>query len=225
MDNFRKYHQLKLNGRANHDVYQVAKADGMDTAGCVRMLRQVFQLSLSEAKEVMVIAEQLGGSLDDYQEKLADRLEEYLGNTNAEIELTTKNYRVIWTLHHTDDAYFNAHLTLITDEHKFETAIYPLSVADIERIQDYLDNHLQTIEANSLSRSETFTTYELFFQMQALAGDVWRDEIGNWSGDFTLRFLLNVSPDPQNRFYLGGESLIDVEEIRQFQAQVKQLLA
>jgi hypothetical protein len=48
----------------------MAQADGLDWSACVRMLRQVFRLSLIEAKEVTVVASGQANSLVESQEKL-----------------------------------------------------------------------------------------------------------------------------------------------------------
>lgn len=70
MNDFRKYEQMRDDGLSATVVYTTAKADGADPIACIRILRNVFQFSLIEAKEAIVIAEQLGTSLAEYQGKL-----------------------------------------------------------------------------------------------------------------------------------------------------------
>lgn len=78
MDNFDKYTQMRDQGTGVNTVYLTAKSDGLDLAACIRMLRQVFGLSFVEAKEVTVVANKLGKSLSDYQEKMIPNLERVL---------------------------------------------------------------------------------------------------------------------------------------------------
>lgn len=76
MDNFEKYEQLRLAYQSPAAIYLIAKADRLDFPASIRMLRQVFKLSLVEAKEVTVVATGLATSLSEYQGKFADALEE-----------------------------------------------------------------------------------------------------------------------------------------------------
>ncbi len=69
-DEFHNYIKLRDAGQSAKDVYLQAKADDLSTIGCIRMLEYVFNLSLVQAKEVMVIGDGLGSSLADYEEKV-----------------------------------------------------------------------------------------------------------------------------------------------------------
>jgi hypothetical protein len=57
MSEFAKYAEMRSTGASSHDVYFAAKADGVDAIKMVRLLRQVFGLSLAEAKQVTGAAE------------------------------------------------------------------------------------------------------------------------------------------------------------------------
>lgn len=59
MDDFSPYEELHTAGAAPRDVYQRAKADGLDEIGAIRMLRTVFGMSLGEAKRAIGAAEAL----------------------------------------------------------------------------------------------------------------------------------------------------------------------
>ncbi|HEX2908587.1 MAG TPA: hypothetical protein VHO69_17075 [Phototrophicaceae bacterium] len=78
MDDFAKYMRMSANGKTAEELYLLAKTNGLDFASRIRMLRQVFSLSLIEAKEITVIADKLGVSLEDYQEKLIPGLKKVL---------------------------------------------------------------------------------------------------------------------------------------------------
>ncbi len=57
MDDFTKYENLRNRGAKAREVYEIARADGLDLIALIRLLRKVFGLSLVEAKKV-------GGMLD-----------------------------------------------------------------------------------------------------------------------------------------------------------------
>lgn len=67
---FQKYESLRDAGTSPKDTYLQARADDLTTISCIRMLQEVFNLSLVQAKEVMVIGDGLADSLDAYEEKV-----------------------------------------------------------------------------------------------------------------------------------------------------------
>lgn len=73
MDDFAKYENLRNSGAPATEVYQAAKADGLDQIARIRLLRTVYNLSLAQAKEVVVQAEERI-SLAEHQEKIAQAL-------------------------------------------------------------------------------------------------------------------------------------------------------
>ncbi len=81
MDDFSKYARMCAAGSGPGDVYLAAKADGLDPAALIRLLRTVFHLSLAEAKEVTVVAEGLAGSLEEAQERFRPALQQALEAT------------------------------------------------------------------------------------------------------------------------------------------------
>ncbi len=81
-----KYVQMKNQGAIPIDIYLAAKADQLDGISRIRLLRQIFDLSLTEAKEVSIIAD--GTSLAAHNERIADALEKALAD-DPEPEKTT----------------------------------------------------------------------------------------------------------------------------------------
>ena len=75
MDEFRKYEQMRDDGAGPGDVYLAAKHDGVAAVALIRLLRSVFDLSLVQAKEVTVIANEQAVSLSAHQEALLPALE------------------------------------------------------------------------------------------------------------------------------------------------------
>jgi hypothetical protein len=57
MDDFTKYEWLRNGGAQPREVFDIARADGLDLLALIRLLRTVFGLSLAEAKKA-------GGLLD-----------------------------------------------------------------------------------------------------------------------------------------------------------------
>ncbi|MDX1951094.1 MAG: hypothetical protein SFY81_02855 [Verrucomicrobiota bacterium] len=77
MNEFEKYKELKVAGKTPAEVFQIARKDGVDEIKMIRLLRQVFNLSLTEAKEVIVNGK-TGGSLSAHQQSLAKPVEQAL---------------------------------------------------------------------------------------------------------------------------------------------------
>ncbi len=76
MDDFSKYQSMRDAGATANEVYAKAKSDHMDSITTIRMLREIFGLSLSEVKEVMVIVDGRAASSEAYQEGFIADIEE-----------------------------------------------------------------------------------------------------------------------------------------------------
>ena len=77
MDDFSKYQVLRHDGKGALEVCATAKADGLDWTAMIRMLLQVFGLSLTQAKAVWFEVD-TGQCLYDYQGDLGKQLPEIL---------------------------------------------------------------------------------------------------------------------------------------------------
>jgi ribosomal protein L7/L12 len=64
------YQALRDAGQDAVEVFRTMQADGVGAVEAIRNIRELFGLSLLEAKEVMVQAEGWEGSLGDYQEQV-----------------------------------------------------------------------------------------------------------------------------------------------------------
>jgi hypothetical protein len=60
MDDFSKYEELRDSGSTAKQVHEAGKADGLDSITLIRLVRKVFDLSLADAKRVIV-----GDSFDE----------------------------------------------------------------------------------------------------------------------------------------------------------------
>jgi hypothetical protein len=84
MDEFKKYSELAEQGATPNDISLAAKADGVGFMERLKLVRQIFALSVKEAKEVTIVADGLGTSLDDYQAKLVPALEKAIEMIKAQ---------------------------------------------------------------------------------------------------------------------------------------------
>ena len=76
-DDFIKYVSMKESGSTVDDVYRTAVNDQVDLITRIRLIRSVFLLSHSAAKEVVVRAGGDSQSLDEHQGKIAKELVKY----------------------------------------------------------------------------------------------------------------------------------------------------
>jgi hypothetical protein len=85
MGDFSKYVVMRDHGVHAEEVFRQARRDGLDTVTCLRMVRQVFHLSLIEGKAVMIKAD-TGVSLQEHEEKLLPGLKQTLQETEEEFQ-------------------------------------------------------------------------------------------------------------------------------------------
>jgi hypothetical protein len=78
MADLRKYQQMHATGVTPVDIYRAAQQDGLGEIACIRLIRQLFQLSLVDAKEVMFRATGWSASLQAHQATLIPALEQVL---------------------------------------------------------------------------------------------------------------------------------------------------
>lgn len=85
MEDFSTYAAMRDNGVRAEEVFRQARYDGCDTVTCLRMVRQVFHLSLIEGKAVMIQAD-TGVSLQEHEENLIPGLKQALQETEEEFQ-------------------------------------------------------------------------------------------------------------------------------------------
>ena len=74
-----KYEAMRDSDASPHDVYRAAVADGFRPfPECIKMLIDVFGVTLARAKEIYLQADGIAESLDQYQELLVPALKEAL---------------------------------------------------------------------------------------------------------------------------------------------------
>lgn len=66
-DDFSTYRQMKERGESPAACWLASREAGLKVFAGIRMLREVFGLTLTEAKEVAIVAEGRFASLDEYQ--------------------------------------------------------------------------------------------------------------------------------------------------------------
>jgi len=85
MEDFSKYVAMRDHGVRAEEAFRQARHDGLDTVTCLRIVRQVFHLSLIEGKAVMIKAS-TGVSLQEHEAKLLPGLEQALQKTEEECQ-------------------------------------------------------------------------------------------------------------------------------------------
>ena len=85
MGDFSQYVAMRDKGARAEEVFRQARHDGLDTVTCLRMVRQVFHLSLIEGKAIMIKAD-TGVSLQEHEEKLIPGLKQALQETEEEFQ-------------------------------------------------------------------------------------------------------------------------------------------
>lgn len=73
-----EYHNLKAEGRSTSDCLAHAKAQNLNLFEKIFILREVFELSLIDAKEIVICDATKYDSIESYQEKLLHGLEQAL---------------------------------------------------------------------------------------------------------------------------------------------------
>lgn len=98
-----------------------------------------------------------------------------------------------------------------------------IALNDLSRLVKYFEAHIAQLLHNPDYQSETFVPMELGFQVQALAGEVYTEN----EGEFSLRFLLNVGKGEEtgHRVYVGGESVATLKDIKVFLSSLHEILA
>lgn len=93
---------------------------------------------------------------------------------------------------------------------------------DMRALAQYLRQHIQLLWDNPDTHSPTFVPLELAFQLEALSGEVWSlDE-----GEFSIRLMLNVGARDREdtNVYVGAEASITLSSVHQFVADLDSLL-
>jgi hypothetical protein len=81
-ESFDAFHEMKRRGENAASCCRAAQDAGLGFLMQIRMLREVFGLSLVQAKEKIVVADGRWASLEDYQESLLPTLEEAFQNSS-----------------------------------------------------------------------------------------------------------------------------------------------
>jgi hypothetical protein len=69
-DDWSSYIRFRDDGSSAQELWNCSRTDGLKFSDSIRMIRSVFDLTLEEAKEVMIQAERLGTSLEEYQDRI-----------------------------------------------------------------------------------------------------------------------------------------------------------
>lgn len=70
----RDYFAMELDGMNPFETYEAFKKEGKQRLECLRDVRLKFDMTITEAKEVMIVCETDSKSLHEHQGKLAETL-------------------------------------------------------------------------------------------------------------------------------------------------------
>jgi len=76
--NVNKYIMLKENGFDSLSIYVETVKDGLSSIESIKLIRDLFALSLPEAKEIMLKATGIAHSLNDHQSNIFSSLKDEL---------------------------------------------------------------------------------------------------------------------------------------------------
>ncbi len=143
---------------------------------------------------------------------------------NSKCLLETEGYQILFDLKTLDSTTkdVDAVVEFILDPRLAEISVKSVptfvAIKDLQRLIKYFEEHIALLQQDSDSESYTFVTWGLGFQVQALSGEVRSPN----DGEFTLRFTINVGyvNKEASRIYVGGESVVTLENIHRFTSSV-----
>lgn len=137
--------------------------------------------------------------------------------------LETEGTHITFELEKATEQQFNLAIQFALDAHLggFSLNSPPtfITTSDIQRLIAYFEQHIAHLQTNPDHESQTFVPMELGFQLQALAGELYPDD----DGEFTLRFMINVgkSSAEETAIYVGSETVVMLAHVRQFMAELE----
>ncbi len=139
--------------------------------------------------------------------------------------LETEGARITFELEKATEQHFNLAIQFALDPHLggFSLNSPPtfITTSDIQRLIAYFEQHIAHLRTNPDHESQPFVPMELGFQLQALAGELYPDD----DGEFTLRFMIYVgkSPAEETSVYVGSETVVMLAHVRQFMASLQDI--
>ena len=151
---------------------------------------------------------------------------------NHDCVIETEGYRAIFHLKSLHDS--QKILDLVVEfvlnpklkELSFKSVPAFIFVNDLKRLVSYFENHIESLKQNSSSESDVFLDYGLGFELRASQGDVFSEIESEPEGSFGLLVMVNIGwiEEEISRTYVGGESIVTLENIRNFISSVNQVL-
>ncbi|HBL14577.1 MAG TPA: hypothetical protein DD379_24950 [Cyanobacteria bacterium UBA11162] len=151
---------------------------------------------------------------------------------SSDCVIETEGYRAVFHLKslHDSQEIIDLVVELVVNpklrELSFKSVPAFIFVKDLKRLVSYFENHIESLKQNSSSESTVFIDYGLGFELQASGGSVVSETGSETEGTFTLLVMVNLGqPETESpQTYLGGESIVTLENIRNFISSVNQLL-
>ena len=137
--------------------------------------------------------------------------------------LQTEGSQITFELEKATEQHFNLAIQFALDAHLGGYSLHSpptfISTSDIQRLIAYFEQHIAYLRTNPDHESQPFVPMELGFQLQALAGELYPDD----DGEFTLRFMINVgkSSTEETSVYVGSETVVMLTNLRHFIASLR----
>jgi hypothetical protein len=113
--------------------------------------------------------------------------------------------------------------TEISQEICVKSEKFKMHFDDIQKLSNYLKNHIKSLEKNIDYESHIFLDYNLTYRMHALCGFVSADENSSY---FTICSMVNIGRTSTSNFstYIGGESTITFNQAQKFINSLENLI-
>lgn len=144
------------------------------------------------------------------------------------IILKTEGYTVTFELTRFKNLHTSLDLTVIfaldpqLGNIEIKSIPMPITLRDLQDLTTYLEQHMANLQKDPNSEAYIFVPMDLQFQLQASLGEVRSPN----DGEFTLQFMINVGRQKEGSpsVYVGGETVVTVENINSFISSIRQAL-
>lgn len=104
-----------------------------------------------------------------------------------------------------------------------ESEKFRMHFDNIQKLSNYLKNHIKALETNADHESHIFLDYNLTYRIQALCGFVSSDKNVSY---FTICSMVNIGKTSTSNFstYIGGESTVTFNQAQKFIDSLENLI-
>ena len=78
MEDLSRYIHLKNEGADPVKIFNKAREDGLNEIECIKLLRQIFHITFTDVKKIILLANGIGDTLERHEENLIPSVEKVL---------------------------------------------------------------------------------------------------------------------------------------------------